>query len=137
MYESKDCKFNVGDIVDYKDIECVVTRQIDPTCDGSGISYQLKEKDGVREYKGNIHVHQGDISLIKKPNNKTMNIKEKFVQLFLTEPEKSFRKAGFTDGDGILTTEGQQVFITWLLKRNGTDFKKEVVDELLKKEDEE
>ena len=64
-----------------------------------------------------------------------MNLKEKFVQVFLKEPEKSFRKAEITNGDGILTTDGQSVFLGWLLKKHGDEFKTEVVDELLKEKE--
>ncbi len=66
-------------------------------------------------------------------NNKiNMDMKEKFALAFKKEPEKSFRKAGITNGDDFLTTDGQSIFLSWLLKKNGEDFKKEVVDDLLK-----
>lgn len=69
-------------------------------------------------------------------NNKTnMNIKEKFIQAFLAEPEKTFRKAGITNGDGLLTEDGQNIFLSWLLKKNGEAFKAEVADELVKEEE--
>lgn len=75
-------------------------------------------------------------TLVKTNNNNTiMDLKNKFVSIFLTEPEKSFRKSGVTNGDGILTPEGQEVFLTWLLKKHGTEFKTEVVDEILKEGD--
>lgn len=67
-------------------------------------------------------------------NNTTMNLKQKFTNLFLTEPEKSYRKAGITNSDGILTSEGQEIFLTYLLKKD-TNFKSEVVDQLLKDEE--
>lgn len=63
------------------------------------------------------------------------NLKEKFALLFTSEPFKSFRKTGITNGDDILTSEGQGVFLTWLLKKHGDEFKKDVVDELLKEEE--
>lgn len=68
-------------------------------------------------------------------NNKTMNIKEKFVTVFLSEPEKSFRKTGITNGDGLLTEDGKTVFLSYLLKKYGDDFKATIVDELLKQKD--
>lgn len=74
--------------------------------------------------------------LIKIISNKSnMNLKEKFITAFLSEPEKSFRKAGITNGDGILTDEGQEVFLTYLLKKEGATFKTEVVDVLLAEEE--
>jgi len=73
-------------------------------------------------------------SLTKTP---MADIKEKFITLFLTEPKKSFRKAGITDGDNLITEDGTKIFLSWLLEKHGDDFKKEVVDELLKKEEKE
>ena len=61
----------------------------------------------------------------------TPTMKEKFLQLFMSEPEKSFRKAGITNGDGFLTSEGTTVFLTWLLKKNSTAFLDEVVKPML------
>lgn len=67
-----------------------------------------------------------------KTNKKiNMNLKETFSHIFLKEPEKSFRKAGVTDSDGTLTTEGQSIFLSWLLKENGDAFKTEVIDPVL------
>lgn len=72
------------------------------------------------------------LSLISSTNQPTMNIKEKFLLAFKSEPEKSFRKAGITNGDDFLTDDGQQIFLGWLLQKHGDEFKKEVVDDLLK-----
>ncbi len=74
-----------------------------------------------------------ELKLIEENN---MNLKEKFVAAFLSEPEKSFRKTGITNGDGLLTEDGKTVFLSWLLKSNGEKFKTEVVDELLKEDKE-
>jgi hypothetical protein len=55
------------------------------------------------------------------------------------EPQKSFRKAGITNGDDLLTGDGQQIFLSWLLhEKYADDFKKEIVDGILeeKKKDE-
>lgn len=56
------------------------------------------------------------------------SIKEQFVLAFKSEPEKSFRIKGITNGDDMLTSDGQQIFLSWLLKKNGEAFKAEVVD---------
>lgn len=64
----------------------------------------------------------------------TMDIKEKFQLAFKSEPEKSFRKAGVTNGDDYLTDDGQKIFLSWLLKKHGAEFKTEVVDSLLEEE---
>lgn len=76
--------------------------------------------DNLQEYK---------LELIS--NNKNINMKEKFVQMFLKEPENSFRKAGITNGDGLITSDGSTLFLTWLLSKNGDAFKTDVVDGLL------
>lgn len=68
--------------------------------------------------------------------NKNMSLKEKFASVFLKEPEKSFRKAGVTDSDGVLTSEGQNVFLSFLLKKNGDAFKSEIIDPILAEEKE-
>ncbi len=69
---------------------------------------------------------------------KNMNMLEKFALTFKTEPEKSFRKAGIIDSNDTLTADGQKIFLSWLLKDSviGPKFKTEVVDELLKKDEE-
>ena len=68
--------------------------------------------------------------------DKSMDIKEKFKLAFMKEPERSFRKSGITNGDDFLTEDGMQVFLGWLLQKNGIDFKKEIVDDLLKEQEE-
>lgn len=63
-------------------------------------------------------------------------LKEKFALLLTKEPFKSFRKAGITNGDDLLTEQGSHILLAWLLQKYGDEFKKDVVDELLKKEEE-
>ena len=85
------------------------------------------------DYSTDDWIEENDLELIdNKLSN--MNLKEKFVTAFLGEPEKSFRKVGVTNGDGVLTIEGQEIFLSWLLKGNGEKFKTEVVDVLLEEE---
>ena len=72
-----------------------------------------------------------------KPIKKPMTLKEKFVLAITPEPQKSFRKAGITNGDDLLTEEGSRVFLSWLLTKNAEDFKKEVVNDLLKEKESE
>lgn len=72
-----------------------------------------------------------------KLTNKIMDIKEKFILALTAEPKKSFRKAGITDGDDMLTSEGQSVFLNWLLHSvYAEQFKTEVVEGLLKEDKE-
>ena len=74
-----------------------------------------------------------NIELIET-NNKITNMKEKFIQMFLKEPQKSFRKAGITNGDGLITEDGATLLLSWLLDKNADTFKIEVVDGLLAEE---
>ncbi len=60
---------------------------------------------------------------------------EAFSLAFKSEPEKSFRKAGITNGDDLLTDEGQKVFLGFLLEMHKAEFKTKVVDEILKELD--
>lgn len=95
---------------------------------------------GQKEFKvGEAESYLGlynsdELELISSTNQTTMDIKEKFQLAFKSEPEKSFRKAGVTNGDDYLTDDGQKIFLSWLLKKHGTEFKTEVVDELLKED---
>ncbi len=63
-----------------------------------------------------------------------MNLKEKFAIAFKGEPEKSFIKAGVMNTDESLTADGQALFLAFLLKKQGSEFKTEVVDPILEEE---
>ena len=85
-----------------------------------------------------IEVWIEEIKLINKKTNIIMDLKEKFLLALTTEPKKSFRKTGITNGDDMLTGEGQNIFLTWLLHNKFADeFKKDVVDGLLAEMEEE
>lgn len=86
------------------------------------------DKDG-HESTGNTSTNLEVISSVNK--SIMTNIKEAVRLAFKGEPEKSFIKAGVTDSNDVLTADGQVVFISWLLKKYGSDFKKEVVDIIL------
>lgn len=93
------------------------------------------ERDGMSfNYKDSWYINHCDVELIEEFKNNKIKMKEKFVLAFKSEPEKSFRKAGITNGDDFFTEDGQKVFLSWLLKKHGAEFKVEVVDELLKEE---
>lgn len=70
-------------------------------------------------------------------NSIMTDVKQAFNQLFLKEPQKSFQKAGVTDGSNQLTSDGRDIFLAWLLEKHGDDFKKEVVDPILKSQEDE
>lgn len=95
----------------------------------------VERMDGVRGsgqngywdfYKKNLIY----LELVNKPKSMS-NLKEKFVNLFLTEPTKSLRKAGVVNGDNQLTTDGQEIFLNWLLQKNQEAFNTEVVQKIL------
>jgi len=46
---------------------------------------------------------------------KVTNLINNFGMFFTSEPQKTFRKVGFSNGDGYLTEQGKEVFLNWLL----------------------
>jgi len=79
-----------------------------------------------------------ELELINKKETTMSTIKEKFVLALTSEPKKSFRKAGITNGDDLLTDDGQKIFLTWLLHtKHADEFKTAVVDGLLADTDKE
>lgn len=89
--------------------------------------------DGGYVVVGGYHFLESDLKLLTNENN--MNLMEKFAIALKGEPEKSYRKAGITNGDDVLTDDGVKIFLTWMLKKN-PDFKTEVVDNILEEEKE-
>lgn len=84
-----------------------------------------------------LSFHEHTLQLIKSnPIINSMTLMDKFAMLMKGEPEKSLFKAGITNKDYTLTEEGHEVFMQWLLKKFGADFKTEVVDKLLEAEKE-
>lgn len=103
----------------------------------TGQLWSIKSSSGSYAY-----AFSEDLELIEDNNKKNnmsinINLKEKFALAMTPEPQKSFRKAGITNGDDLLTDDGQKVFLSWLLKQNADTFKKEIVDDLLKEEKDE
>ena len=109
--------------------EYTLVKIYDSNYHDGGVLWELSD-NGVQKYS-----YEKGLILANNKNN--MNIKEKFITAFLSEPEKSFRKTGLTNGDGFLTEDGQEVFLGWLLKQNGAQFKTDVVDDLLKEQEKE
>jgi hypothetical protein len=93
-----------------------------------------------REYKGSWQVSfdndKAEIEIINKSNDKKSmtNLKEKFSNLFMKEPKKSFVKAGIKNNNDTLTPDGKDLFVDWLFTKHEDEFKKEVVDPLLAEE---
>jgi hypothetical protein len=59
-------------------------------------------------------------------------LREKFTQSQLTEPEKTFRANGITDSNGTLTSEGSFLFLEFMLREFGNEFKA-AIDPLIDK----
>ncbi len=101
----------------------------------NGWYYLFEEENtmGIKDkwaFEFQLELLNKDLSKVNK-DGQNMSIQEKFVLAFKSEPEKTFRKTGITNGDDLLTDEGQKVFLSWLLKKNQDEFKKEVADEIL------
>lgn len=65
------------------------------------------------------------------------SLAEKFALLFTKEPYKSFRKVGITNGDDVLTSQGANIFLTWMLNKHADEFNTDVVAKLLKEQEDE
>lgn len=93
-------------------------------------SFRLLEPHPItKHWKGDlINFYIIHLKLVKKDMT---SLREKMALVFKGEPEKSFIKAGVMNTDETLTSDGQAVFMAWLLKENGTKFKSEVVDPIL------
>ncbi len=118
--------FKVGDRVKinescHRNEEGVITN-----INGSTIAVRVDGSTDPSSHSG----HESYLELIKSQNIMS-NLTEKFALAFKKEPEKSFRKAGITNGDDLLTEDGVKVFLGWLLQQNGEKFKTEVVDGIL------
>lgn len=83
---------------------------------------------------GGSGIYENSVTLLN--NIKKMGLIEKFRTATKSEPEKSFIKKGITDVGGVLTTEGKEMFLMYLLEKNKEDFNTEIVSkiELLKEE---
>lgn len=102
---------------------------------GAGwIFLKFLEKDLLPYKKETILISSNKQISLK---NKIMDLKEKFLLSITKEPQKTFRKTGITNGDDLLTDDGKEIFINWLFQKNKDEFKKEVVDDLLKEKEEE
>ena len=54
----------------------------------------------------------------------TEDIKSKIAIGLTPEPYKTFRKEGVVDGENVLTQQGKDVFLMFLLENNKEDFAK-------------
>ncbi len=111
-------------------------------CTIRGIERCSGTADGVyaftceRECNKCHHVDTIDPYLPKSLTSSTLmsTLLEKGALIFKGEPEKTFRKMGITNCDDNLTPDGQTLFLSYLLRKNGADFKTEVVDKMVEED---
>lgn len=78
------------------------------------------------------HLHNQTQNNLTQNN---MSLVQKFKAAIKSEPAKTFAKAGVIDECDNLTSQGKELFIHWLLEQHGDEFKKQVVDEIVKEQD--
>ena len=128
-------KFKIGDRVAYiKDgVAYIKDGVISQT---HGLEFSGTTVSGVTSSISNGYYNNcANLLLITNQETKSMNLTEKFALAFKGEPEKSFIKAGVMKSDETLTEDGKQLFMTYLLRQHGDDFKKTVVDPILAEEE--
>lgn len=92
---------------------------------------------GQHDCNGIIKSGQGrwfevnQLELIKSKGNFMGSIRDFYKSITKSEPEKSLNKAGLTDSNDVLTNEGREVFIAYLLEQNKTAFKTAVADPII------
>ncbi len=97
---------------------------------------ELEEYIASSNDKG-IH-HENNFELLSTTNTTTiMSLNAKIKESKMKEPIKSFVKLNVTDDQGKLTSEGREAFVDWLFAnpQNQADFKKEIVDPIIKAEE--
>ncbi len=101
----------------------------------SGSYGDKKPSSRGKKYSWSVYRSDAEIHLINSKFS-TMSLVKKFSDLFVQEPQKTFRNAGVTDNSDMLTEDGQKVFLSWLLSKNQDAFKTEVVDKIVETSDE-
>lgn len=94
------------------------------------------DEESFRHNLGATYIYDREVSIVgirivEGNSEKTMTLKEKFNLAFKNEPEKSLQQSGLTGSDDSLTSEGKDIFLSWLLKKNAADFKTEVADAII------
>ncbi len=81
--------------------------------------------------------NEAGYTIIKNNNKTIMSIKSVWKNITRKEPERSFVKAGITNDNDELTTDGKDLFIGWLLEKNKDLFNTEVVQPILAEQEKE
>lgn len=135
-------KFKVGDTVEvvrhtahlYYSSAIGITGMIDKVFDERphGWPYRVLRSDGMTEL-----FKESDLELFNRVEIKEVvkniitNMKEKFLGLFIGEPEKTYRKLNLLDSNGLATSDGVSIYVTYLMKKD-TAFKTDVADSMMK-----
>ncbi len=78
---------------------------------------QVKYDDGNI---GESSTPEKDYKIIKKHKNLFMSLQEIVSGLFKTEPQKSRERAGIVDSSNLLTEEGKDIYLNYLLSNDKT-----------------
>ena len=131
-------KFKVG-----QNVRVIKATQFDIEDHGifNGLETRIIKDDGhdhnqyYLEFNPTRCMSEDQLELVEESINSNkvinMNIIQKFALALKAEPQKSYQKAGITDSSDMLTEDGTKIFLTYLINKD-TDFKTQVVDELLK-----
>ena len=100
---------------------------------GGSYHYTAFTKDGVMINSCNGCLGDSNFEPYISENKKTFmsNIIEKFKILKMVEPQRSFLKAGIADSNGNFTEDGHKLFNEFLISKFQSEFKTEVVDQIL------
>jgi hypothetical protein len=147
--ESALGKIKVGDKVRYYDTSPYLEGEIgeisnngaawiwhnNPSRDGGQGNRSPSEKGYKYSWWFCIGTLSDKLEILNSSEQQPMSLSSKFNEIFLQEPEKTFRKAGVTNESGMLTDDGQKIFLSWMLRKNGAEFKTEIVDKLVEVEE--
>jgi len=104
-------------------------------CTGVYYYYTAYDSEGEKIKSCFSCLNDIDFEYYTPKTNKTKTfmskIIEKFKLLKMGEPQRSFVKAGIANIDGNFTEEGKQLFNEFLLAKFQSEFKTEVVDQIL------
>lgn len=105
----------------------------------------IERDDGVHGAGKNrvwsVSLHEPNVTLgileetLTKSTTFMSSLVQKFADLFIKEPQKSFRKSGVTDTNDQLTSDGKELLMNWLLAKHKDEFLKDVITPILEAEE--
>lgn len=106
-------------------------------CNNLDYGYAIEQMYGFKtSYKFSKNAMDDYNIYLNNNNNNNMNLIETFRRIGLKEPEKSLIDLGFMNKDEELTSDGQTLFLTWLLQQHKDKFFEEIVKPIKAYEDE-